>query len=96
MATVLEEMAADYADQIRKIQPEGPYLLRRLSAGGLIAHALACELQGARRADRAAGDPRRLPGEGRAVRRRDARAHRGGRARRCARRRPGRAGRSGS
>ncbi|MFF8594381.1 non-ribosomal peptide synthase/polyketide synthase [Streptomyces sp. NPDC015220] len=40
-----EEMAADYADQIRKIQPEGPYLLLGWSAGGLIAHAVACELQ---------------------------------------------------
>ncbi|MFH8978198.1 non-ribosomal peptide synthase/polyketide synthase [Streptomyces sp. NPDC017890] len=40
-----EEMAADYADQIRKIQPQGPYLLLGWSAGGLIAHALACELQ---------------------------------------------------
>ncbi|MFK0256518.1 amino acid adenylation domain-containing protein, partial [Streptomyces sp. NPDC090445] len=40
-----EEMAADYADQIRKIQLEGPYLLLGWSAGGLIAHALACELQ---------------------------------------------------
>ncbi|MFK0113677.1 non-ribosomal peptide synthase/polyketide synthase, partial [Streptomyces sp. NPDC091217] len=40
-----EEMAADYADQIRKIQAEGPYLLLGWSAGGLIAHAIACELQ---------------------------------------------------
>ncbi|WP_413754280.1 non-ribosomal peptide synthase/polyketide synthase [Streptomyces sp. R-74717] len=40
-----EEMAADYADQIRKIQPEGPYLLLGWSAGGLIAQAIACELQ---------------------------------------------------
>ncbi|AXI80468.1 non-ribosomal peptide synthase/polyketide synthase [Peterkaempfera bronchialis] len=40
-----EEMAADYAEQIRKLQPEGPYLLLGWSAGGLIAHALACELQ---------------------------------------------------
>ncbi|MFD8912686.1 non-ribosomal peptide synthase/polyketide synthase [Streptomyces sp. NPDC059575] len=40
-----EEMAADYAGQIRKIQPEGPYLLLGWSAGGLIAHAVACELQ---------------------------------------------------
>lgn len=40
-----EEMAADYVDQIRKIQPEGPYLLLGWSAGGLIAHAVACELQ---------------------------------------------------
>nr|WP_243436612.1 non-ribosomal peptide synthase/polyketide synthase [Streptomyces sp. FH025] len=40
-----EEMAADYADQIQKIQSEGPYLLLGWSAGGLIAHAIACELQ---------------------------------------------------
>ncbi|MGW0671098.1 amino acid adenylation domain-containing protein, partial [Streptomyces sp. NPDC002746] len=40
-----EEMAADYADQIHKIQPQGPYLLLGWSAGGLIAHAIACELQ---------------------------------------------------
>ncbi|WP_405885118.1 non-ribosomal peptide synthase/polyketide synthase [Streptomyces sp. NBC_01384] len=43
--TSFEEMAADYANQIRKIQPEGPYLLLGWSAGGLIAHAIACELQ---------------------------------------------------
>ncbi|WP_416971231.1 non-ribosomal peptide synthase/polyketide synthase [Streptomyces sp. 4F14] len=40
-----EEMAADYVEQIRKIQPEGPYLLLGWSAGGLIAHAVATELQ---------------------------------------------------
>jgi thioesterase domain-containing protein/acyl carrier protein len=45
LPTSFEEMAADYADQIRKIQPEGPYLLLGWSAGGLIAHAVACELQ---------------------------------------------------
>ncbi|MFJ1938893.1 non-ribosomal peptide synthase/polyketide synthase [Kitasatospora sp. NPDC088160] len=45
LPTSYEEMAADYADQIQKIQPEGPYLLLGWSAGGLIAHALACELQ---------------------------------------------------
>nr|WP_234355555.1 non-ribosomal peptide synthetase [Kitasatospora aureofaciens] len=45
LPTSFEEMAADYADHIRKIQPEGPYLLLGWSAGGLIAHALACELQ---------------------------------------------------
>ncbi|MGW1655494.1 amino acid adenylation domain-containing protein, partial [Streptomyces atratus] len=43
--TSFEEMAADYADQIQKIQPEGPYLLLGWSAGGLIAQAIACELQ---------------------------------------------------
>ncbi|WP_308271832.1 non-ribosomal peptide synthetase [Kitasatospora sp. SUK 42] len=45
LPTSYEEMAADYADQIQKIQPEGPYLLLGWSAGGLIAHAVACELQ---------------------------------------------------
>nr|WP_256463669.1 non-ribosomal peptide synthase/polyketide synthase [Kitasatospora sp. SUK 42] len=45
LPTSYEEMAADYADQIQKIQPEGPYLLLGWSAGGLIAHAIACELQ---------------------------------------------------
>ncbi|MGW4690524.1 amino acid adenylation domain-containing protein, partial [Streptomyces sp. NPDC004244] len=45
LPTSYEEMAADYADQIQKIQPEGPYLVLGWSAGGLIAHALACELQ---------------------------------------------------
>ncbi|MER7463216.1 amino acid adenylation domain-containing protein [Streptomyces sp. NPDC097981] len=39
------EMAADYADQIRKVQAEGPYRLLGWSAGGLIAHAIACEFQ---------------------------------------------------
>ncbi|MEU4298932.1 non-ribosomal peptide synthase/polyketide synthase [Kitasatospora aureofaciens] len=45
LPTSYEEMAGDYADQVQKIQPEGPYLLLGWSAGGLIAHALACELQ---------------------------------------------------
>ncbi|MFF2147942.1 alpha/beta fold hydrolase, partial [Kitasatospora sp. NPDC058190] len=45
LPTSFEEMAADYADQIQKIQAEGPYLLLGWSAGGLIAHAVACELQ---------------------------------------------------
>ncbi|MGW1779990.1 amino acid adenylation domain-containing protein, partial [Streptomyces sp. NPDC002143] len=44
--TSYEEMAADYVQQVRKIQPEGPYLLLGWSAGGLIAHAVATELQG--------------------------------------------------
>ncbi|MFE5587059.1 amino acid adenylation domain-containing protein, partial [Kitasatospora sp. NPDC056531] len=45
LPTSYEEMAADYADHVQKIQPEGPYLLLGWSAGGLIAHAIACELQ---------------------------------------------------
>ncbi len=41
----LEQMAADYADQIRKVQPAGPYHLLGWSVGGLVAHAVATELQ---------------------------------------------------
>jgi thioesterase domain-containing protein len=44
----VEEMAADYLDQIRKIQPAGPYYLIGWSLGGLVAHAIAtlCQKQG--------------------------------------------------
>ncbi|USQ86896.1 non-ribosomal peptide synthase/polyketide synthase [Streptomyces phaeoluteigriseus] len=43
--TSYEAMARDYVEQIRKVQPEGPYLLLGWSAGGLVAHAVATELQ---------------------------------------------------
>jgi amino acid adenylation domain-containing protein len=43
--TSIEQMAADYADQIRKVQPTGPYHLLGWSIGGLVAHAIATELQ---------------------------------------------------
>jgi thioesterase domain-containing protein len=36
---------ADYTDQIRKVQPRGPYRLLGWSAGGRIAHAVATDLQ---------------------------------------------------
>ncbi|WP_338781635.1 amino acid adenylation domain-containing protein [Streptomyces sp. DG1A-41] len=39
------EMAADYADQIRAVAPEGPYRLLGWSVGGTIAHAIATELE---------------------------------------------------
>ncbi|MGH8902423.1 MAG: amino acid adenylation domain-containing protein [Egibacteraceae bacterium] len=39
------QMAADYADQIRKVQPGGPYCLLGWSFGGIVAHAVATELQ---------------------------------------------------
>jgi thioesterase domain-containing protein/aryl carrier-like protein len=45
LPTSIEEMAADYADQIRKVQPNGPYHLLGWSVGGLVAHAVATELQ---------------------------------------------------
>jgi len=43
--TSIEQMAADYADQIRMVQPAGPYCLLGWSFGGIIAHAVATELQ---------------------------------------------------
>jgi amino acid adenylation domain-containing protein len=41
----LEEMSADYLDQIRNIQPGGPYHLLGWSFGGLAAFAIASRLQ---------------------------------------------------
>ncbi|WP_274543380.1 non-ribosomal peptide synthetase [Streptomyces sp. DH-12] len=41
----IEEMAVDYADQIQRVQPHGPYHLAGWSFGGLCAHALAAEFQ---------------------------------------------------
>jgi amino acid adenylation domain-containing protein/non-ribosomal peptide synthase protein (TIGR01720 family) len=41
----LDEMAADYVDQIRTVQPQGPYRLAGWSMGGLIAHRMASLLQ---------------------------------------------------
>ncbi|QIS20129.1 amino acid adenylation domain-containing protein [Nocardia terpenica] len=38
------EMAADYIDQIRTVQPEGPYRLLGWSSGGLIAQQVAAAL----------------------------------------------------
>jgi len=41
----IDEMAADYVGLIRKIQPVGPYNLLGWSFGGLVAHAIATQLQ---------------------------------------------------
>jgi enterobactin synthetase component F len=41
----IEEIAADYLGQIRRIQPEGPYRLIGRSLGGLIAHSIAEQMQ---------------------------------------------------
>ncbi|MFD7546867.1 non-ribosomal peptide synthase/polyketide synthase [Streptomyces sp. NPDC059816] len=41
----LGEMAADYVGRIRSIQPDGPYHLIGWSFGGVLAHAVATELQ---------------------------------------------------
>jgi nonribosomal peptide synthetase DhbF len=41
----MEDMAADYVDVIRKVQPTGPYNLLGWSMGGLVAFAMATHLQ---------------------------------------------------
>ena len=41
----IEDMAADYLNLIREIQPAGPYNLLGWSFGGLVAHAIATRLQ---------------------------------------------------
>ncbi|MFI1172218.1 amino acid adenylation domain-containing protein [Streptomyces melanogenes] len=40
-----QEMAADYVEQIRTVQPEGPYSLLGWSWGGRIAHEVAVQLR---------------------------------------------------
>ncbi|WP_406383456.1 amino acid adenylation domain-containing protein [Streptomyces sp. NBC_01618] len=47
MPSSFKEMAADYIEQIRKVQPQGPYHLLGYSSGGIAAHVIACELQAA-------------------------------------------------
>ncbi|MFI7011779.1 amino acid adenylation domain-containing protein [Streptomyces sp. NPDC050145] len=41
----IDAMARDYAEQIRKTVPEGPYEILGWSFGGLVAHAVATRLQ---------------------------------------------------
>ena len=43
--TTLEEMAAHYVREIRKLQPEGPYHLGGTSSGGLVAFEMAQQLR---------------------------------------------------
>ncbi|KAF9944136.1 hypothetical protein BGZ72_002771, partial [Mortierella alpina] len=45
MASTLDEMTFDYVDQIRRIQPHGPYHLLGYSFGGLVAHTMASYLE---------------------------------------------------
>jgi len=45
LPATMEEMAQDYADQIRTVQPAGPYHLFGWSLGGNIAFAIAEELE---------------------------------------------------
>ena len=41
----LEAMAADYANEIRQVQPHGPYSLVGWSLGGLLVTLVAAELE---------------------------------------------------
>lgn len=41
----IEEIAADYLEQIQRIQPRGPYRIIGRSLGGLIAHSMAEQMQ---------------------------------------------------
>ncbi|MCZ1071271.1 non-ribosomal peptide synthetase [Rhodococcus sp. A5(2022)] len=43
----LEDMALRYVDEIRRIQPHGPYHLLGWSLGGVLSHIIAVELQSA-------------------------------------------------
>ena len=45
--TQIREMAANYLERIRIVQPQGPYLLAGLCAGGVIAFEIARQLQDA-------------------------------------------------
>ena len=58
----IDEMAEDYVSLIRKVQPAGPYNLLGWSFGGLVAHAIATQLQEAGRGGRVAGAARQLSG----------------------------------
>ncbi|MBN1138918.1 MAG: amino acid adenylation domain-containing protein [Anaerolineae bacterium] len=43
--TRVENMAADYVEVIRRVQPQGPYCLGGYSSGGVLAFEIACQLQ---------------------------------------------------
>ncbi|MET9694902.1 amino acid adenylation domain-containing protein [Streptomyces sp. NPDC006514] len=47
LARSVPEMAADYIEQIREVQPHGPYHLLGWSMGALICHEIATQLQAA-------------------------------------------------
>src|SRR5439155_9898928 len=43
--TRIEDMAAHYIKELRKMQPLGPYFLGGRSLGGIIAYEMACQLR---------------------------------------------------
>jgi pristinamycin I synthase 3 and 4 len=44
-AASIEQMAEDYVESVRSVQPRGPYHLLGWSFGGVVAYAMACRLQ---------------------------------------------------
>jgi thioesterase domain-containing protein len=44
-AITLEDMALDYVEQIRRIQPHGPYCLLGYSFGGIVVHTMAAHIE---------------------------------------------------
>lgn len=44
LSTSIEQMATDYIDEIRKMQPEGPYAIFGFSMGGFIAYEMGRQL----------------------------------------------------
>jgi aspartate racemase len=45
--TTIKEMAAHYLEEMRDVQPEGPYLIGGRSSGGTIAFEMACQISAA-------------------------------------------------
>ncbi len=43
----MEEAARDYLEEVRTVQPEGPYLLGGFSGGGITAYEMARQLEAA-------------------------------------------------
>ncbi|WP_215543874.1 non-ribosomal peptide synthetase [Amycolatopsis sp. CA-230715] len=45
LPSTVEQAAADYVEQLRRVQPSGPYHLLGWSFGGVVAHAMAVALE---------------------------------------------------
>ncbi|WXK35240.1 amino acid adenylation domain-containing protein (plasmid) [Mycetohabitans rhizoxinica] len=45
LASTLDEMVSDYLEQMRRVQPKGPYCLLGWSLGGIVAHSMAVRLE---------------------------------------------------
>ncbi len=45
LPTRISQMAENYVNEIRQVQPQGPYLIGGLCAGGVLAFEMACQLQ---------------------------------------------------